>query len=203
MPAFETIWLFDKGFSEYFQQRGISIPVETWVAFPSSSPLEVSTAGRVERNVRGQADLTPVRSTTIRVRWQDNIQFDLASFHDPEGRFWLVDRFLTVGRRQYVDMEITSYEQTFERLADDPGVLIPSPPAPVPTGEYPTPLGYGLTLNGEPVQALRVVKRDLATPGWPYLYLGTADDDGRRPFIEVDVSNMSWKRCAPAAVCAG
>ena len=177
MPALDRIWALHRA----------GAPVPVWVGTASNSPLDdaVFAEGEVPRNLRGQANVPRTRST-IRMRWRPDVDWEFDYFKDPDGLTWVVDRYQTIGRRQYLDLDVSGY-QGLELSVDpsNPGGLVPAPDP-----DWLPPLGYNLTRAGVPVQSLRVTKADLAVSSYPHLYLGSVDEESNLPFIEVDVEGL-------------
>ena len=178
MPGLDRIWTLQTG--------GEAVPV--WVGVASNSPLDdsVFAEGEIPRNLRGQANVPRTRST-IRMRWRPDVDWEFDYFKDPDGLTWVVDRFQSVGRRQYLDLDVSGY-RGLELSVDpsNPGGLVPTPDP-----NFISPPGYGLTRDGVPVQSLRVTKQDLAISSYPYLYLGEGDEEFNLPFVEVDVEGLA------------
>ena len=100
-----------------------------WVGVASNSPLDdaIFAEGEIPRNLRGQANVPRTRST-IRMRWRGGLDWEFDYFKDPDGTTWVVDRFQSVGRRVWLDLDVSGY-QGLELSVDpsNPGGLVPAP----------------------------------------------------------------------------
>ena len=178
MPTLDRVW--------NLQTAGQTVPV--WVGVATNSPLDdaVFAEGEIPRNIRGQANVSRTRST-IRMRWRPDVDWELDYFRDQDDTVWVVDRYQTIGRRQYLDLDVSGY-RGLDLSVDpsNPGGLVPAPDP-----DWIAPLGYNLTRDGVLVQSLRVTKSDLAVSAYPHLYLGSVDEEFNLPFIEIDVEGLA------------
>jgi len=107
-----------------------STPERLWVRHANTSPLAgIGTARLFEDAETGDTvSISPVSTVTIRMRYRRDVSL-VSVFRDPDGRSWFVNEMLEIGRRRWLDVSITTYEDATSALP-----MIPSRTFNPPTG---------------------------------------------------------------------
>ena len=124
------------------------------------SPLQVWAAPTTRSQVVATFDVnagTPISSVVLRMRWRDDVALN-SVWTDSEGQIWIPSEIAEVGRRKFLDVAVTHYE-------DAPITITPT--LPVVTGYIPQ-TGYTAVKDGTPVQnwviaSIRSITPSLAT----------------------------------------
>ena len=128
-----------------------STPVDVWVEGIDSRPLSVAPT------VRGGE--LPKSTRTIRIRWRSGFAIT-ARLIDQDDNLWLVDGLREQGRRQWLDVQVSSYQDAAT------GMDVTEPVAP---SDFTAPAGWLLQdANGDPVQQLTMVGFPLNDIGQRY-----------------------------------
>ena len=97
--ALSEVWRYDPNL------EGTPTPFDVWVEPRTNAPIAVAT--RFRQSGEG-IQLVPESTITIRVRWRSDVS-SAALWRDPEGYNWLTDGYVEVGRRSWVDLQLTRY----------------------------------------------------------------------------------------------
>lgn len=140
-----------------------------WAERRLDSPL-ASIAGPVN-------DADPISQATLRCRYRTDIQSGDSLSRHGDGRAWTVGETLEVGRRKWLDMAVATYPVEGAIIVDPtPDMPDPTPPTP----DYVPPTGWGITVNGAPLQTLTLATAagDASESQWDGLFEAIADATG-------------------------
>ena len=157
--ALSEVWRYDPNL------EGTPTPFDVWVEPRTNAPIAVAT--RFRQSGEG-IQLVPESTITIRVRWRSDVS-SAALWRDPEGYNWLTDGYVEVGRRSWVDLQLTRYG------AITAGVLPQVPVEVIPRGSQD---GWELRgAEGERISELVIGQFETAG-GIPVAVIGTAERGG-------------------------
>ena len=115
-------------------------PLQIWAQPIEGSPIIASIDDDVGR---------PVETAVVRMRWRDDVELESVLVDVDQGRIWIPSELREVGRRRWLDVAMTHYEDAAIQTVD---------PAPPTTSQYTAQDGYTLMKDGTLVQNLTIAR---------------------------------------------